>query len=354
MSASKRNIIIIFLLLAIAVAAFIFLRPKFDLKKIKYPDVVKSPEDYSKIVLGNSLNIALNEEKLSKADSIVMSMGAKRIKSLVGEYKYNIDTKNLPLGNHQVIASVYKDGKSKDIDISFVVVSDITPTQMMYSKVATIPHDSKSYTQGLELLSNVLYESGGQYQMSSVRKVNPKNGTVIKNVDLPKDVFAEGLTILNGKIYQITWKEGACFIYDLELNQLKKTSFRSTNGEGWGLTNDGKSLIVSDGSHRLTYLNPETMAIEKVISVYGGNTEASYLNELEYVDGYIYANIYTTDQIAKIDASSGKVIAVADLSALKADNQDGEVLNGIAYLPNSKTFLVTGKNWKNMYEIKFN
>jgi glutamine cyclotransferase len=354
MSASKRNIIIFGLLLAISIAAYMFLRPKIDLKKIKYPDVVKSPDAHSKIVIGNPLVITLNEEKLVNVDSIVLSKGEKKIKALIGEYKSDVDISNLPLGNHQVIATVYKDGKSKNIDIPFVIVSDITPTQMMYSKVTTIPHDSKSYTQGLEMSGNILYESGGQYQISSVRKVNPKTGAVIKSVDLPKDVFAEGLTILDGKVYQITWKEGTCFIYDQDLKQLKKTTFRSTNGEGWGLTNDGKSLIVSDGSHRLTYLNPETMAIEKVISVYGGNTEAAYLNELEYVDGYIYANIYTTEQIAKIDASNGKVIAVADMSALKAENQDGEVLNGIAFLPTTKTFLITGKNWRNMYEIKFN
>ena len=156
---------------------------------------------------------------------------------------------------------------------------------------------------------------------------------------------------MNDKVYQLTWKEGQCIIYDEDLKEIKKIGFRSTTGEGWGICNDGVSLILSDGSHKLTYLNPETFAIEKVMEVYAGSTPVNYLNELEYVNGVIYANIYTTNQIAQIDAKTGKVTGVIELTSLKNENPTGEVLNGIAYQKSSNTFFMTGKYWDKTYEI---
>ena len=353
MNSSKRNAIIILVLLLAAAIVYIYSMFSFDVRSLRYPDVVESPALNTKVKMGSTFTLTLNDENLKKADSTVVTLNDKPISKTADGFKFDIDTKALPLGNYHIDIKIYNGNKSKTIDVPFNVVSDITPSPMTYRKLSVIPHDSKSYTQGLEISDGILYESGGQYKESLVRKVNPLTGQVIKNVALANEVFAEGLTVLNDKVYQITWQEGICYIYDKDLNQLNKTGFRSTNDQGWGLTNDGKSLIVSDGSHKLTFLNPENMAVEKVVSVYGGENEATYINELEYVDGYIYANIYTTDQIAKIEASSGKIISVADMSALKAENQDGEVLNGIAYLPNKKTFLVTGKYWKNMYEIQF-
>lgn len=354
MSNPGRNAKILLLILLVAFVVYIWPKLPFNEKELRFPDIIKSPDVNSTVVVGKPFVLTLNESKLGTADSIVIKLNEKRVKSLSGTYMFELDTKTLPLGFHKANVTVHRDAKMKEVEIPFIVVSDITPVPVTYTKLSTITHDHKTYTQGLEFADGILYESGGQYGQSKIRKVNAKTGVVIKNVDLSAELFTEGLTILNDKLYQITYKEGICFIYDMSLNLLKKTNFRSTTGEGWGLCNDGKSLILSDGSNKLTFLNPETLAIEKTISVYAAEKEVTYLNELEFVEGYIYANIYTTNQIAKIDASNGKVISVTDFEALKNENKDGEVFNGIAYNPATKTFLITGKYWKNMYEIRFN
>lgn len=352
MNSTRRNAIILILVLVLGGIAYLWPKLSFNEKELRFPDIVKSPDVNTKIEVGKTLMLTLNDAKLSKADSIVVSLNNSPIKNLNKEYELPVETKDLPLGLHKLAIKVFR-SKVKEVELPFVVVSDIKPTPMTYTKINTRPHDKKSYTQGFEIHQGILYESGGQKGESLIRKVNLKTGEVIKNVDVDKNLFAEGLTILNGKIYQLTWQEGVCLIYDMDLNLLNKLPFRSSNGEGWGLTNDGKSLILSDGSNKLTYLNPESLSIEKTMSVYAGDQEVAYINELEYVDGFIYANIYTTNQIAKIEAKSGKVISVVELSEIVKENPDGEVLNGIAYSPESKTFFITGKYWKNMYEIKF-
>ena len=329
---------------------FIYLFTSRKEKELRFPDVVSSPDMNSMVESGQTLHIELNEKRLAKRDSVIISYDNKRVNP--ANFKYELNTQNLSLGYQKVTISVYTGSKVKVIDLPFFITSDITPIPLNFTKLANIPHDSKSYTQGFEISGGMLYESAGQYNESTIRKLNYKTGKIIKSVLLAGEYFAEGLTIMQGKVYQLTWKEATCFIYDQDLNLVKKTSFRSTNGEGWGICNDGKSLIISDGSNKLTYLNPETLAVEKIISVYAGDNEVQYLNELEYVNGFIYANVYTTNQIVKIDATSGKVMGVSDFSALKNENQDGEVLNGIAYNPVSGTFLITGKYWKSMYEVR--
>lgn len=353
MNSSRRNAIILILVLLIGGLAYLWPKLSFNVRDLRFPDIVKSPDVNTKYAVGTPFTLSLNDDKLSKADSIVIYLDNIRIKGLVGEYKIDIETKDLNLGYHKLGIVVHR-SKTKEVEVPFVVVSDKAPVPMTFTKINTKPHEKKSYTQGFEIFNGILYESGGQIGESLIRKVNLKTGDVLKSVDVDKSLFAEGMTILNDKIYQLTWKDGVCLIYDMELNLLKKTTFRSSNGEGWGLCNDGKSLIVSDGSNKLTFLNPESLSIEKTLTVYAGDQEVAYLNELEYVDGHIYANVYTTNQIAKIDATNGKVLAVSDLKDIVNENTDGEVLNGIAYSPVTKTFFITGKYWKNMYEVRFN
>ena len=345
---SKNIIYIIIAAIIISIIAILYPREK---KEWRYSDIVVSPDVNSKVAIGAPLMIKLNEEKLSDVDSVIVRYPGNKADAK-SNFGYTINTSGLPLGNHTAEITVHDGKKSKTVSLPFVITSDINPTSANFNKLSQIAHDKKSYTQGLEFANGVLYESTGQYNESTIKKVNHKTGQNIKSIPLAPEYFGEGLTILNNKVYQITWKESTCFVYDEQLNLLKKAGFRTITGEGWGLTNDGTSLIVSDGSNKLTYVHPETFAVEKIISVFAGPNEVQYLNELEYVDGFIYANIYTTNQIAKLEAKSGKVIAVYDLSALKNENQDGEVLNGIAYNPASKTFFITGKYWGKMYEVK--
>lgn len=346
---------LILALLAIVIIAFIVMNI-FPSREVilRYPDIVKSPTINTNLTYGKSLDISFNEEKLKSYDSIVVRKDQKLIGKLINEYSLSVNTSEYDLGYHKLEVSVYKKGKVRTIDLPFIIVSDILPTELFFTKVRTIAHDPKAYTQGFEIHNNILYESSGQYGASSIRKVNIKTGQLIAEKKLDPSFFAEGLTVMNGKVYQITWKEGQCIIYDEDLKELKKVGFRSTNGEGWGICNDGLSIILSDGSNKLSYINPETFAVEKVMEIYAGNTPVNYLNELEYVNGFIYANIYTTNQIAKIEAKTGKVLGVIELSSLKNENPNGEVLNGIAYQKSSNTFFVTGKYWDKTYEISIN
>ncbi len=346
---------LILALLAIVIIAFIVMNvfpTKDDI--LRYPDIVKSPTMNINLPYGKSLDITFNEEKLKNYDSIVISKDQKFIDKLINKYSLSVNTADYTLGYHKLEVSIYRKGKARTIDLPFIMVSDVMPSELLFTKLKTTTHNAKSYTQGFEIHNNILYESSGQYGASSIRKVNLKTGQLITEKKLDPSFFAEGLTVLNGKVYQLTWKEGQCIIYDETLNELKKIGFRSTNGEGWGICNDGVSLIISDGSNKLSYLHPETFAVEKVIEIYAGNTPVNYLNELEYVNGYIYANIYTTNQIAQIEVKTGKVLGVIELSSLKNENPNGEVLNGIAYQKSSNTFFITGKYWDKTYEISIN
>ncbi len=222
-----------------------------------------------------------------------------------------------------------------------------------YEVVNSWPHDQKAFTQGLVFLDGKMLESTGQEGRSSLRSVELQTGKILKKVDVPEPYFAEGIALLNNKIYQLTWQHRVGFIYDAQ--SLQKTGEFTYNGEGWGLTTDGQSLILSDGSNRLRFLDPSSFRTTKTIAVKDGNTPVSDLNELEFVNGEIYANIWHDDRIAAIDPQSGRVKAWIDLAGLlkPGDTQDPEaVLNGIAYDQASSRLFVTGKLWPKLFEIK--
>jgi glutaminyl-peptide cyclotransferase len=208
------------------------------------------------------------------------------------------------------------------------------------------------------------YESTGEYGDSTLRKVEIESGKVLQKHDLSEDYFAEGMTILNGKIYQITWKEKTGFVYDL--NNFKLIREFPYQGDGWGLTNDGKNLILSDGTHVIRFLDPETFQTVRTITVLreGGKPQLD-LNELEYVKGEIWANIWRADDpqilgkpnhIARIDPNSGKILGWIDLGNISPEDvkrdPSSNVLNGIAYDEATDRIFVTGKNWKKLFEIK--
>lgn len=349
---SKKITLLIFGLILIAGFIYIYPTLPFNKKALHFKDIVTSYKMNDKVPHGSPFKFSLNKDGLKSQDSVVVSVDGVRYSKVADQYEYTIPTDALPLGYHKVNVSTYRGDKNKTVELIFYVVSDEQPVQMTYSITQTINRDIESFTQGLEMHDGILYESGGQLNSSLIRKVDPKSAKVLKKVSLSGDLFGEGLTIMNDKIYQLTWQNGVCLIYDLDLNLLKKTNFKSSNGEGWGICHDGKSLILSDGTNKLSYINPETFEIEKTISVYAGDREVQYINELEYVDGFIYANVYTTNQIIKIDAASGKVVGVADIRNLDKGNPQGDVLNGIAWNPSTQNFIITGKYWGKLYSIK--
>lgn len=237
-----------------------------------------------------------------------------------------------------------------------------------YDVVKSYPHDPKAFTQGLIFHNGFLYEgTGGKLtrgddHSSSLRKVELDTGRVLQKHDLARDFFGEGITLLGGKIYQLTWQERTGFVYDPNDFKLLK-EFRYI-GDGWGLTNDGSSLIMSDGTHVIKFLDPETFQTTRTITV---NNESGRplmkLNELEFVKGEIWANIWHSEEmgkpnhIARIDPATGKLLGWIDLGNISPDDQNGDgkeenTLNGIAYDEASDRLFVTGKNWKKLFEIK--
>ncbi len=222
-----------------------------------------------------------------------------------------------------------------------------------YEIVHVWPHDPDAYTQGLVFDDGKLLESTGQVGHSSLRRAEMETGRVLQKVDVPSPYFAEGITLLKGKIYQLTWQHQLGFIYDAwTFEEIGKFKYQ---GEGWGLANDRQSLILSDGSNRLRFLDPDNFQVRKTIAVFDGSTPVYEINELEYVQGEIYANIWHADRIARIDPQTGRVVGWVDLTGLlsRSEVHDEEaVLNGIAYDETSGRLFVTGKLWPKLFEIR--
>jgi glutamine cyclotransferase len=229
------------------------------------------------------------------------------------------------------------------------------PQQINYTITNVFPHDTSTYTEGFEFYQHKLYESGGQYGASKLSEIDLKTGLANKKIAIYKQYFGEGITILNGKIYQLTWKEKVCFVYDVKT--LKKIKEFSYEGEGWGMTNNGKQIIMSNGSNNLQFIDTETFKVLSIIGVSDNNGPVGNINELEYINGFILANIWQTDYIIKINPESGKVIGKADFTGIKEKYfpelaEKAEVLNGIAYDSTSKKLLITGKYWPKTLEVK--
>lgn len=222
-----------------------------------------------------------------------------------------------------------------------------------YEVVNSWPHDTKAFTQGLIYHDGAFYESTGQVGESSLRKVEPTTGKVLRKIDVPAPYFAEGLALIGGKLHQLTWENQKAFVYDLAT--FGKLGEFHVDGEGWGLTEDDTSLILSDGSNQIRFLDPATFAIKRTISVVHKGQPLRQLNELEYVKGEIYANIWHKDQIVRVDPQTGAITGWIDLKGLLPAGQvaDGEaVLNGIAYDEAGDRLFVTGKLWPKVFEIR--
>lgn len=224
---------------------------------------------------------------------------------------------------------------------------------MTYEILNTFPHDPQAFTQGLVFHEGYLYESTGLYGESSLRKVDLESGEILERVDLPDQIFAEGMVIFEDHIFQLTWREKIGFVYDLEDFLLINQFFYPV--EGWGLTHDGQDLIFSDGTSSLYFMNRYTFEILGSITVTDQGQEIQRLNELEYIQGEIFANIWGTDDIIRIDPETGQVLGWIDMSGILPDElrtADTDVLNGIVYNLEEDRLFITGKCWPRLYEIQ--
>ncbi len=293
--------------------------------------------------------------ELKIADSVVLKVQNPKKKEV-----YFLDTKDFKPGAFLLDLQVQDaNGNLYTEQRNLRILSDIKPERWSLKLGTPYQHNIKNYTQGLTFWKGELYEATGdpnQDGSSMVAKINMNTGEAIQNGSttfqqkLDASKFGEGIAILNDQIFQLTWKNQQCFVYDLNTFQLKREL--AYNGEGWGLCTDGKQLIMSDGTERLTFRDPTTFETLRTLEVYSDQGPLPQLNELEFIDGLIYANIYTTNFVAVIEPTLGRVIALIDASNLVAAGKgNGEVLNGIAYNAKTGKTYMTGKYWPKMYVV---
>jgi glutamine cyclotransferase len=303
----------------------------------------------------------LNIEK-KNIDSITYSINDKKIGSVKGNEKLPFALKNQKLGYQKIKATVYFESQTVETETNFTIVAQIAPKLLTYKIKNTYPHDIKAYTQGFEFYRDTLIEGTGNGQgngtgkrgITSLRKTNYKTGEVYKKVELPTQYFGEGITILNNKVYQLTYKNNEGYVYNADTFEKIKTFKYFKDMEGWGLTNDGKNIYMSNGTEKIYILDPETLKEIDYINVFTNANKIESVNELEFIDGKIWANIYGKGAIAIINPIDGAVENIINLKDLKAkvtQHPDLDVLNGIAYNPKTKTVFVTGKNWDKVFEI---
>ncbi len=230
----------------------------------------------------------------------------------------------------------------------------VEPVKYTYSVKAVYPHDTNSYTQGLQFIDGVLWEGTGEWGKSVLQKVDLQSGKAEVLASLPKSEFGEGITVLGDKVYQLTWTNNKVHVYDLQGNHLKDMRYV---GEGWGLTSDGESLYMSNGTTDIYKVNPETFKREGKITVTLRGEAVNFINELEWIDGKIWANVYTTDYVVIINPQTGIVEGMIDFTGLLKEEDMTErtdVLNGIAYDAEGKRIFVTGKLWNKLFEVEIN
>jgi glutaminyl-peptide cyclotransferase len=307
--------------------------------------------------LNKSITAMVKEQNDKPIDSIHFFING--IKSISKENATIINTKDFGVGKHQISALIFYPEKTKKINNSFEVLASKSPEVYTYKIINSYPHDTKAYTQGLEYHKGFLYETTGRRGQSSLRKVEISTGKVVKKIELDTQYFGEGMTILNDKIFWLTWQAKKGFVYNLETFQLEKEFAYDNSAEGWGFTNNGVDLIKSDGTHKIWFLDSESQKEKRFIQVYTNKYAVDDLNELELIDEKLYANKYQQNAIVIIDIKTGEVLGVADLTDLKKEMEktqklvaNDEVLNGIAYDKENNRLFVTGKNWGKLFEIE--
>lgn len=316
------------------------------------PEIRLSPAPGTKFRQGETITVTWQSDL--QADSVRLSVGDRTTGGLPGEGKWDYRTDaTTPAGTIRYKATLYKGGKSYAKSGSFVLLPVQAPQSYRARVVKTYPHRTDAYTQGLEFHEGDLLESSGEYGKSYIQRRKFPSGEATATLPLDERLFAEGLTVLNGKLYLLTWQENECLVFDA--GTLKQTGSFAYNGEGWGLTNDGKTLYMSDGSQYIYLRDPETFRETGRIEVMTDRGPVSMINELEWIDGEIWANVYTYDVILRIDPRTGAVKGTIDASGLLSAEEitdQTDVLNGIAQNPADKKIYVTGKNWNKLFEIK--
>ncbi len=328
-----------------------------DAKNLTDNYSIKTSNKKNTVVNGQEISFSLKAKKNFPIDSIIYTLDTEKLTTTTNAKDYKTTIQSTTLGRKTLIATIYTPDGTTTVKDHITVLHTKAPKIYGYKIINRYPHKTDAYTQGLEFVGDTLYESTGRYGSSSLRKVDYKTGKVLQQIDLDNAYFAEGLTIFNDKLYQLTWKENIGFIYNLSDFKKTGTFTYSKSKEGWGLCNDGKTIYKSDGSSKIWTLDPNKLTEQTYIEPTNHKSVSKAFNELEYIDGKIYANTYQVASIAIIDPTSGAIEGLIDLTSLPEEVQKGldprnQVLNGIAYKANENRLFVTGKDWNTLFEIE--
>jgi len=338
------------LMLLLSVTMFYSCKDKDESTAIGF----KSPEQGKELKRGEEIKLELDVPAGVQVNTATYLVDGKVIGNADGSNPFTLKTADLPLG-YRLITAVVEHGDNKDtLTVNVVLKSAIIPTLHSYKVVNVFPHDTAAYTQGLEYHNGRFLESTGQYGQSTLRWVAPETGKVIQQVELDEKYFGEGSTLVGDKVVVLSWENSLGLVFDAKTFKQLATFPYQNSREGWGLAFDGKQLIKSDGTNRIWFLNKDTYQEESSIEVYDNEGQVVQLNELEFIDGKIYANIYQSDNIAVIDPKSGAVLSYIDLSGILAAKDrfpNTDVLNGIAWDAKGKRLFVTGKKFSKLFEI---
>jgi glutaminyl-peptide cyclotransferase len=321
---------------------------------------LKTSKNKTEFKLGETIEASIDNLKDRKIDSIRLYFQQEYLKTLKTATAFSVPIENdAKLGRQALEAIIYSEGKIDTINDHLKIYSNTAPEAYTYKVINEYPHNSRAYTQGLEFYKDTLYESTGHYGSSSLRKLDLKSGEVLEKIMLDESYFGEGLTILNNKLYQLTWREKTGLIYNLDTIKQTGTFSYNKSKEGWGLCYDGEKIYKSDGTEKIWILDAETLAEKDYFQVVTNTKIYSKFNELEWVEGKIYANTYQFPSVSIINPKNGAIEGVIDFRGLHdlLTNKDeldpkNDVLNGIAYNPNTKKLYVTGKNWDKLFEVE--
>ncbi len=307
-----------------------------------------------KIQVSDTLNLELKEANDFPIDSVQFTLNGIKLPSSGNSISLDISEKRL--GKQLLSAQVFFNAQTKKINQEIYFLAAQSPTIRKFELVNTYPHDPKAFTQGLFFKDGYLYESTGQYGLSSIRKVEIETGEILQKVSIDEKYFGEGMTYWDNKLYVLTWRAEKGLIFDFETFDLEGSFTYGESKQGWGLTNSKTEFIKSDGTERIYFLDPKNQQEKYFIEAYTDSRKAERLNELEFINGEIFANIWNENTIIVINPANGAITGVIDLQSLKkkikSNGDADQVLNGIAYDPNTNRLFVTGKNWDKLFEIR--
>jgi len=323
-------------------------------------DYTISPDAGTNYKAGDKIDIKVHYPQGSKVDSVVYLLDSAKIASGKDTAGISLKTDTIGLGIRMITAKVYEAGKSNEVTTNILLLAAKAPARYTYKVEKVFPHDTAAYTEGLQYVDGILYESIGDYEHSAIRKVDLNTGKVLQETKLDKKYFGEGIAVVGDKVIQLTYKEKVGFVYDKNTLKLLNNFTNNVGPEGWGMCFDGNKLYMDDSTNRLWFLDKNTYRPTGHVDVCDDKQQIDSINELEYINGKIYANVYQTDSILVINPKTGAVEQIVDMKeiypvASRPQDRDwnNNVLNGIAWDAKGQRLFVTGKKWPHLYQVKF-